>query len=226
MGEGLLTLFGLIFVTDTIKSVINMDMNEKKFHTGNQGESESPEDCGKKVNTDGFPSEESGDDSEVQVETVEDPSNATDRTSDLEKALEKEKKEYMFLLAEFDNFRKRTLKEKSEIIRNAGENVLKGLLPILDDFERGIEASRKDESASSALEGMELIYNKLKKYLEQNGVKEMDPADRDFDTEKHEAISVVPAVSDDQKGKIIDTVQKGYMINDKVLRHAKVVVGQ
>ena len=141
-------------------------------------------------------------------------------------AMEKEKREYMFLMAEFDNFRKRTLKEKSEIIKNAGEQVFKGLLPILDDFERGIEAASKTDNADSVKEGMVLIYNKFKKYLDQNGVKEMDTKDADFDTERHEAISVVPVAEDSRKGKVLDTVQKGYTINDKVLRHAKVVVGQ
>lgn len=145
----------------------------------------------------------------------------------LNQELEKEKKEYLFLMAEFDNFRKRTLREKSELIKNAGEQVLKGLLPILDDFERGLEASRNAEGCGSVLEGMELIYHKLQKYLEQNGVKEIDPDDLDFDTEKHEAISAVPVGDDEEKkGKIIDTVQKGYTLNGKVLRHAKVVVGQ
>lgn len=144
----------------------------------------------------------------------------------LNEQVQKEKKEYLFLMAEFDNFRKRTLKEKSEIIKNAGENVIKGLLPIVDDFERGLKASENVSDAASVREGMELIYNKLRKYLEQNGVKEIDPEDRVFDTEKHEAISAVPVPDEAQKGKILDTVQKGYMINDKVLRHAKVVVGQ
>ncbi len=137
--------------------------------------------------------------------------------------LAKEKKEYLFLMAEFDNFRKRTLKEKSEIIRNAGENVLKGLLPIVDDFERGLKAA---ENAADVKEGMQLIYNKLVKYLAANGVKAFDPDDRDFDADRHEAISVVPVPDEARKGKILDTVEKGYMINDKVLRHAKVVVGQ
>lgn len=144
----------------------------------------------------------------------------------LKAQVEKEKKEYLFLMAEFDNFRKRTLKEKSEIIRNAGENVLKGLLPIMDDFERGIKAAETSDDSNAMKEGISLIYNKLKKYLAQNGVKEIDPADDTFDTEKHEAISVVPVPDDSKKGKILDTVEKGYMINDKVLRHAKVVVGQ
>ena len=153
--------------------------------------------------------------------------NSVDKKlKELEDQVAKEKKEYLFLMAEFDNFRKRTLKEKSEIIRNAGENVLKGLLPIMDDFERGIKASEGSEDTASVREGMVLIYNKLKKYLAQNGVKEMDPEDDSFDTEKHEAISVVPVPDESKKGKILDTVEKGYMINDKVLRHAKVVVGQ
>ena len=129
-------------------------------------------------------------------------------------------------MAEFDNFRKRTLKEKSEIIRNAGENVLKGLLPIIDDFERGLKATADSTEATAVREGMELIYNKLVKYLAQNGVKEFDPEERDFDADRHEAVAMVPVADESQKGKILDTVEKGYMINDKVLRHAKVVVGQ
>ena len=145
---------------------------------------------------------------------------------DLKAQVEKEKKEYMFLMAEFDNFRKRTLKEKSELIKNAGESVFKGLLPIVDDFERALKATENSEDAASMREGMELIYKKLIKYMAQNGVKEMDPEEKEFDTERHEAISVVPVPDEAQKGKILDTVQKGYQINDKVLRHAKVVVGQ
>lgn len=144
----------------------------------------------------------------------------------LKAEVEKEKKEYLFLMAEFDNFRKRTLKEKSELIKNAAESAFKGLLPIVDDFERAIKASGDSDEASPIKEGMELIYKKLKKYMEQNGVKEMDPEDREFDADKHEAISAVPVPDESLKGKILDTVEKGYTINDKVLRHAKVVVGQ
>lgn len=167
--------------------------------------------------------EESTDNQNPAAEECED---AEKKIADLETQLEKEKKEYLFLMAEFDNFRKRTLKEKSEIIKNAGENVLKGLLPIMDDFERGIKAAENSPEGNSVLEGMNLIYNKLQKYLNQNGVKEIDPADDNFDTEKHEAISVVPVPDEEKKGKILDTIEKGYTINDKVLRHAKVVVGQ
>jgi len=146
---------------------------------------------------------------------------------DTKAKLEKEKKEYLFLMADFDNFRKRTLKEKSEIIKNGGENVLKGFLPIVDDFERSLQAMNDASSADAVKEGVELIYNKLVKYLEQNGVKALDTTPgTDFDTEFHEAVTLFPAADDSQKGKIIDTVQKGYKLHDKVLRHAKVVVGQ
>jgi molecular chaperone GrpE len=140
-------------------------------------------------------------------------------------ALEKEKKEYLFLMADFDNFRKRVLKEKADLIKNAGEKTLLGILPIVDDFERGLDATKDAEGA--VREGMELIYQKLVKYLADNGVKEMvTEVATDFDADLHEAIAIVPAPAEDLKGKIIDTTQKGYTINDKVLRHAKVVVGQ
>lgn len=198
--------------------------NMKKTNDNDQvrdDESLNPED----INiTDEFAAEE-GAAADAASEPAE-PESPDDKIAALNEALEKEKKEYMFLMAEFDNFRKRTLREKSEIIRNAGENVLKGLLPIVDDFERGIKAAASAENAADVLEGMQLIYNKLKKYLEQNGVKEFDPEDREFNADRHEAISVVPVPDESQKGKILDTVEKGYMINDKVLRHAKVVVGQ
>ncbi len=141
--------------------------------------------------------------------------------------LEKEKKEYLFLMAEFDNFRKRTLKEKGEIIRNASEAAMKGLLPIVDDFERGLDAVKSSTDPEAIKEGMELIYNKLVKYLETNGVKAIDSTGADFDPELHEAIAMVPVEDETQKGKVIDTPTKGYTINgDKVLRYAKVAVGQ
>lgn len=139
--------------------------------------------------------------------------------------LEKEKKEYLFLMADFDNFRKRTLKEKSELIRNGAESAMKGLLPIVDDFERGLQAITETEGAEAVKEGMTLIYNKFVKYLEQNGVKAMDSTGTDFNDELHEAVALVPG-PEDQKGKVIDTLQKGYTLNDKVMRHAKVAVGQ
>lgn len=165
-------------------------------------------------------------DSEVGEEVAHDSMDLVEENEKLKAEVEKEKKEYLFLMAEFDNFRKRTLKEKSELIKNAGESAFKGLLPIVDDFERALKATEKTEENAPVVEGMELIYKKLKKYMEQNGVKEMDPEDKVFDSDRHEAISAIPVPDESQKGKILDTVEKGYTINDKVLRHAKVVVGQ
>lgn len=149
-----------------------------------------------------------------------------ERITVLEAELEKEKKEYMFLMAEFDNFRKRTIKDKADLIKNAAENAMRNILPIIDDFDRAIQANASSDDIAALREGVELIYNKLIKYLESNGVKEMNTTGEDFDADIHEAVTTFPAPTEDMKGKIIDTVQKGYSINDKVLRHAKVVVGQ
>ena len=204
-------------------------MSHKNKHHGNKmnqnNKPESPveEPLKEEVAPEEMKSEEADSEAEKAQEVC---TEVEKKVEELEQQLEKEKKEYLFLMAEFDNFRKRTLKEKSELIKNAGEGVLKGLLPIMDDFERGLKAAESNPEAESVKEGVNLIYNKLKKYLEQNGVKEIDPNDDTFDTEKHEAISAVNVPDEDKKGKIIDTVEKGYTLNDKVLRHAKVVVGQ
>ncbi len=165
-------------------------------------------------------------DQEVVDEELSQIDKLTQQINETQAALDKEKNEYMFLMAEFDNFRKRTLKEKSEILRNGAEAAMKGLLPIIDDFERGIDAIKDSSDADAVKEGMTLIYNKFIKYLEQNGVKAMDTTGKDFDPDLHEAIAMMPATDPGQKGKIIDTVSKGYMMNDKVLRHAKVAVAQ
>ncbi len=138
--------------------------------------------------------------------------------------VEKDKQDYLMLMADFDNYRKRMMREKADLLKNAAERVLTGLLPVLDDFERGLAACSANEADEAIYKGMELIYNKFVKYLESNGVKAMDTNGADFNADFHEAIATVPAP--DQKGKIIDTTLKGYTINDKVLRHAKVVVGE
>ena len=161
--------------------------------------------------------------------TAEEPTAEEKEKNQLEETkeqLEKSKKEYMFLLAEFDNFRKRTLKEKSDLIKNAAENAIVELLPVLDDFERAIQATADSNDAEGIKEGVNLIYNKFVKYLEKNGVKAIDSQDADFDTEFHEAVTTFPTDDESKKGKVIDTVQKGYTMNDKVIRHSKVVVGQ
>lgn len=161
----------------------------------------------------------------VQGESEPSTEELKAKLAETEAALEKEKKEYLFLMADMDNMRKRNLKEKAEILRNGAESAMKSLLPIVDDFERGLAAIKDSADADAVKEGMTLIYNKFVKYLEQNGVKAMDSTGAEFNDELHEAVALVPG-PEEHKGKVIDTVQKGYMINDKVLRHAKVAVGQ
>ncbi|MBE6310595.1 MAG: nucleotide exchange factor GrpE [Bacteroidales bacterium] len=161
-----------------------------------------------------------------QVQEPQAEPTPEERIAELEAQLATEKKEYVFLMAEFDNFRKRNAKEKVELIKNAAEKAMNNILPIIDDFERAIQANATTDDVNAVREGVELIYNKLIKYLESFGVKAMNTTGETFDAEIHEAVTTFPAQSEDMKGKIIDTVQKGYSINDKVLRHAKVVVGQ
>ena len=162
---------------------------------------------------------------EEQQEEVKEPT-LEDKIADLEARLEKEKKEYLFLMAEFDNFRKRTLKEKMEIMKNGAEKAMGDILPLIDDFERALQAMNEQTDVNSLREGVELIYNKFVKYLKSNGVEAIDSDKAEFDTELHEAVANFPTPDEELKGKVIATVQKGYKINDKVLRHAKVVVGQ
>ena len=171
--------------------------------------------------------ENTGTDTDTASEEVLDETEVLKKELEETRAqLEKEKKEYLFLMADFDNFRKRTTRERSELVKNAAEKVLKDLLPIVDDFERGLDASKDDTEAKAIHDGMELIYNKLVKHLGDNGVKAMESTGADFNADIHEAIATIPASDEAQKGKVIDTTQKGYTINDKVLRHAKVVVAQ
>ena len=148
---------------------------------------------------------------------------------ELEKAqetIEEQKDKYLRLSAEFDNYRKRTIKEKAELILNGGEKSLSSILPVVDDFERAIKTMETATDVNAVKEGVELIYNKFLAVLAQNGVKVIETKDQPLDTDYHEAIAVIPAPSKEQKGKILDCVQTGYTLNDKVLRHAKVVVGE
>jgi len=136
------------------------------------------------------------------------------------------KDKYLRSVAEFDNYRKRTLKERAELILNGGEKVITAILPVVDDMERAIENGTKTDDPQVLREGMEIIYHKLIKVLEGQGVSKIDTDDADFNTDVHEAVAMVPGMGDDRKGKVIDCLQKGYKLNDKVIRHAKVAVGQ
>ena len=147
----------------------------------------------------------------------------------LEKALEEIeqlKTQMLYKTAEFDNYRKRTLKEKAELILNGGEKAVGAILPVIDDMERAIENGEKTDDPQVLREGMELIYHKFMKALEGLGVKKIETENADFDTDLHEAVAMVPGMGDDKKGKVIDCLQTGYQLNEKVIRHAKVAVGQ
>ena len=162
---------------------------------------------------------------EMKREVSEDP----EEKDPLEKAQEEItelKTQLLYKAAEFDNYRKRTLKERAELILNGGEKVITAILPILDDMERAIENGEKTDDPEVLREGMTLIYQKFIKTLEGQGVNKIETDDADFDTDVHEAVAMVPGMGDDKKGKVIDCLQKGYKLNDKVIRHAKVAVGQ
>ena len=171
-------------------------------------------------------------DSEVQ-ETAEDlegteeaENEEEDELSNLKSQVSNLQDKYLRSVAEFDNYRKRTMKEKTELVLNGGANAIKAILPVLDDMERAIENGAKTEDPQVLREGMELIYQKFQKTLEGLGVKKIDTENADFDVDIHEAVAMVPGMGDDKKGKVIDCLQQGYKMNDKVIRHAKVAVGQ
>ena len=136
------------------------------------------------------------------------------------------KEKYIRLYSEYENYRKRTAKEKIDLITSASENVIKELLPILDDFERAIDNNKNVEDASVLKEGFDLIYSKMHKGLINQGLKPMEANGKDFDSEIHEAITKIPAPNEKLKGKVVDVIEKGYQINEKVIRYAKVVVGE
>lgn len=191
----------------------------------------------KKINIEGEELEKNYDESTMNEENTQDEDNNETESSEESSSEEKIdplaaaqseaeawKDKYIRLVAEFDNYKKRTLKEKSELILNGSEKTISSILPILDDFERAL--SDKTEDPVAIKEGFELIFKKFLKTLETLGVKKIETNDTDFDVDYHEAIAMVPGMGDAMKGKVIDCVQTGYTLNDKVIRHAKVAVGQ
>ena len=146
--------------------------------------------------------------------------------AEAQQMVEEQKDKYLRLSAEFDNYRKRTLKEKAELTKNGGEKTLTAILPVLDDFERALKNMEASEETKAMKEGVELIFSKFQKILGQEGLQKIETEGQAFDTDFHEAIALIPAPSEDLKGKILDCVQTGYMLNEKVIRHAKVAVAQ
>ena len=179
-------------------------------------------------------------DSVADEDTVVSDSVADNESADTEAPAEEEEKDpleqaqaeieqlktqILYKTAEFDNYRKRTLKEKAELILNGGEKAVSAILPVIDDMERALANGEKTDDPAVLREGMELIFNKMMKALESLGVKKIDTDNADFDTDMHEAVAMVPGMGDDKKGKVIDCLQAGYQLNHKVIRHAKVAVG-
>lgn len=166
---------------------------------------------------------------EAAADTQEEEKEEAEEKDPLVKAqeeIEELKDKWLRSVAEFENYRKRTLKERAELILNGGEKVITAILPILDDMERAIENGAKTDDPEVLREGMTLIHQKFLKILEAQGVSKIESKDADFDTDIHEAVAMVPGMGDDKKGKVIDCLQEGYKLNDKVIRHAKVAVGQ
>ena len=164
---------------------------------------------------------------EAQNQEVQNESEAKESLSEVDELKAKYEQlndTYLRSRAEFENYRKRTLAEKAELIKNGGEKVLTNILGVIDDFERGLNALETAEDIEAVKEGMTLVYNKLQSFLKQNGVAAIDTKDQVFDTDLHEAITMIPAPDESMKGKVVDCVQKGYFLNDKVIRFAKVVV--
>ena len=180
------------------------------------------------------PSEETANEAAEESEKCENPENSdqsegAEEKDPLQKAEEEIadlKNQLLYKVAEFENYRKRTLKERAELILNGGEKFITAILPVLDDMERAIENGAKTDDPAVLREGMELIHEKFMKTLESQGVSKIETTDADFDTDVHEAVAMVPGMGDDKKGKVIDCLQQGYKLNDKVIRHAKVAVGQ
>ncbi|MBB3186884.1 nucleotide exchange factor GrpE [Microbacter margulisiae] len=173
-----------------------------------------------------FGTEESGDELLLSEEESIADAKLKEEIESLQKKYDDLNDAHLRLMAEFDNYRKRTLREKADMIKSAGESVIVNVLPLIDDLERGLKTAENASDVQAIKEGMDLIYSKFLSFLKQNGVTPIDTTNCAFDTTYHEAITTIPAPTEAQKGKIIDSVQKGYMMRDKVIRYAKVIVGE
>ena len=198
-----------------------MKEEKEKFtsNTENQAKKDADSPQETKVSEDSIEDTVEKESEETTHEEEKDPLEAA------QEEIEQLKDKFLRTVAEFDNYKKRTLKEKTELILNGGEKTITAILPVLDDFERAL-ADTHSYDAQAVKEGMELIFKKFNKALEGLGVKKIETEGKDFDVDVHEAVAMVPGMGDDKKGKVIDCVQTGYMLNDKVIRHAKVAVGQ
>lgn len=194
-------------------------MTDKKTKVEDQPELEAQELAAREAAAEEHKNEEKKDKAHKKSKTEE-------QLEKTEAELETLKDKHLRLQAEFDNYRKRTLKERMELLKTASESVMTSILPVIDDFERALQTLEQVEENSHAKDGIKLIYNKFQEFLKQNGIKEIETKEQDFNTDLHEAITTIPAPSEELKGKIVDVVQKGYYLNDKVIRFSKVVIGE
>ena len=209
---------GTDFAFDEAELLNNAIMEEKDI---NINEEENLEE----VNTENAENAKNAESAE-NTEAATEEADELDPLAKAQQEIEELKTQLLYKAAEFENYRKRTLKERAELILNGGEKVISAILPVLDDMERAIANGAKTDDPQVLREGVELIYNKFVKTLEGQGVSKIETKDANFDTDLHEAVAMVPGMGDDKKGKVIDCLQEGYKLNDKVIRHAKVAVGQ
>lgn len=202
---------------------INIEEGEelKEEQPANENTTENTQETAGTKQADNSDADSEDTDKKAEAETEEE-----DEITNLKSQISTLKTELLYKAAEFDNYRKRTLKERAELILNGGEKVITAILPIIDDMERAIDNGAKTDDPEVLREGMTLIHQKFIKTLESQGVSKIDTEGADFDTDVHEAVAMVPGMGDDKKGKVIDCLQQGYKLNDKVIRHAKVAVGQ
>jgi len=218
-----LNKFGKVFADFQLKrKKKNMEEKEKETKEETLNEQAQPDTAEKQQAEQATEAPES----EPEAIDSQEPQSETNPVEEIKKEVEALKDKYLRSVAEFDNYRKRTVKEKAELILGGSEKAVKTILPVIDDMERAMQNGQQTDDAKTLREGMELIYHKLIKALESLGVSKIETDNADFDTDFHEAIAMVPGVDDEKKGKVIDCVQAGYKLNDKVIRHAKVAVGQ
>ena len=213
---------GTDFALDEAELLNNAIMEEKDI---NINEEENLEEVNTE-NAENAKNAESAENTEAAADKAAKEEEEVDPLTKAQQEIEELKTQLLYKAAEFENYRKRTLKERAELILNGGEKVISAILPVLDDMERAIANGAKTDDPQVLREGVELIYNKFVKTLEGQGVSKIETKDADFDTDLHEAVAMVPGMGDDKKGKVIDCLQEGYKLNDKVIRHAKVAVGQ
>lgn len=223
-----------MLVNNELPTMIEKETKEKKIKV-EDGQTSQEQNCNTTQEAEAMTAEETTDtkvnsNTEQADEQIDSDVEATQDTN-CEDALQKAndeiaalKDKYLRSVAEFENYKKRTLKEKAELIINGSEKSVAAILPVLDDFERAL--ADKSDDPIAIREGVQMIYNKFIKTLESLGVKKMETEDKDFNTDYHEAVAMVPGLGDDKKGKVIDCIQTGYTLNEKVIRHAKVAVGQ